>query len=113
MSDPVAAVREALRGSEAWVVGGTVRDELLGRPVRDVDLALAGDPEAAARAVAKAVRGPVFPLTEAFGAWRAIDRAGAASCATSRRSRATRSRRTSASATSPSTPWRGRWPAAS
>jgi putative nucleotidyltransferase with HDIG domain len=38
-----------------------------------VDLAVAGDPEPAARAVAKAVGGPVFPLSEAFGAWRAID----------------------------------------
>ena len=75
MSDPVAVVRDALRGSDAWVVGGTVRDDLLGRPIRDVDLAVAGEPEPAARAVAKAVRGPVFPLSEAFGAWRAIDTA--------------------------------------
>ena len=59
---------------DVWVVGGTVRDALLGRPIRDVDLALAGDPEPVARAVAAAVRGPVFRLSEAFGAWRAIDR---------------------------------------
>ena len=74
-SDPVGAIREALRGVDAWLVGGTVRDERLGRlPVRDVDLAVAGDPEPAARAVGEAVSGPVFPLSEAFGAWRAIDR---------------------------------------
>jgi poly(A) polymerase len=72
--DPVETVRQALGGSEAWVVGGTVRDELLERPIRDVDLAVPGDPEPVARAVAKAVSGPVFPLSEAFGAWRAIDR---------------------------------------
>jgi putative nucleotidyltransferase with HDIG domain len=65
---------EALRGQAAWVVGGTVRDELLGRPVQDVDVAVEGDAEAAARAVARAVGGPVFPLSERFGAWRAIDR---------------------------------------
>jgi poly(A) polymerase len=72
--DPLRSLREAL-GADAWLVGGTVRDELLGRPTRDVDLALAGDPEPAARAVARAVGGPVFPLSETFGAWRAIDRA--------------------------------------
>ena len=66
----------ALRGEPAWLVGGSVRDELLGRPVTDVDLAVAGDPERAARALAGEVSGPVFALSEAFGAWRVIDRRG-------------------------------------
>jgi len=66
----------ALAGERAWLVGGSVRDELLGRTVTDVDLAVAGDPERAARAVAEEVRGPVFRLSEAFGAWRVIDRRG-------------------------------------
>jgi poly(A) polymerase len=65
---------EVLAGVEAWVVGGTVRDELLGRPIRDVDVAVDGDPEPPARAVASAVGGPVFPLSETFGAWRVIER---------------------------------------
>ena len=60
--------------SEAWIVGGAVRDELLGRPVRDVDVAVAGDPARAARALAAELKGPVFRLSEAFGAWRVIDR---------------------------------------
>ena len=51
-----------------------MRDELLGRGTTDVDLAVRGDPEPAARAVAAAVRGPVFRLSEGFGAWRAIER---------------------------------------
>jgi poly(A) polymerase len=58
----------------AWIVGGALRDELLGRPVRDVDVAVAGDPAQMARATAAEVRGPVFRLSEAFGAWRVIDR---------------------------------------
>jgi poly(A) polymerase len=62
--------------TESWIVGGALRDELLGRPVRDVDVAVAGDPEPAARALAAEVRGPVFRLSEAFGAWRVIDRRG-------------------------------------
>jgi poly(A) polymerase len=69
---PVAAVREALAGEEAWVVGGSVRDALLGRPISDVDVAVRGEPERAAKAVAKAVGGPVFQLSEAFGGWRAL-----------------------------------------
>ena len=81
---PVRAVRAALavqeeaaddlRAPEAWIVGGTVRDAALGRPLRDVDLAVDGDPEPIARAVATHVRGAVFALSESFGAWRALDR---------------------------------------
>ena len=69
------AARQALAGGKAgevWIVGGAVRDAALGRPVTDLDLAVRGDPERVARAVADAVGGPVFPLSEAFGAWRAL-----------------------------------------
>jgi poly(A) polymerase len=62
--------------TDTWIVGGALRDELLGRPVRDVDVAVAGDPAPVARAVADSVGGPVFRLSEAFGAWRVIDRRG-------------------------------------
>ena len=81
-AEPVRAVREALAGgpADAWLVGGIVRDALLGRSLGDVDLVVAGDPEPAARAVARAVGGPVFPLSEEFGAWRAIDRRRGFSC---------------------------------
>lgn len=70
----LAAVRGALAGADAWVVGGAVRDELLGRPVSDVDVAVAGDAKPLARALARA-SGPgaaSFPLSDAFGAWRVI-----------------------------------------
>jgi hypothetical protein len=61
--------RELLEGKDAWVVGGAVRDELLGRPVVDLDIACA-DPRAAAVAYAKRSRGAPFPLSERHGAWR-------------------------------------------
>jgi poly(A) polymerase len=60
--------------TDSWIVGGALRDEMLGRPVRDIDIAVAGDPGPVARAVADSVGGPVFRLSEAFGAWRVIDR---------------------------------------
>jgi poly(A) polymerase len=72
--EPVRAVREALAGAEGWLVGGTLRDAWLGRPIRDVDLAVTGDPEPAARALARAIGGPCFRLSETFGAWRVIER---------------------------------------
>jgi tRNA nucleotidyltransferase/poly(A) polymerase len=49
-----------------------LRDRLLGRTTDDVDLAIDGDPRAAARALARAAGGTAFGLSEAWGAWRVI-----------------------------------------
>jgi poly(A) polymerase len=68
----VRTAAEALQGRDAWIVGGAVRDAALGRDVVDVDLAVAQDPEVAARAIAKAAGGPAFSLSEEFGTWRAL-----------------------------------------
>ena len=54
----------------AWVVGGGLRDALLGRPVADLDVITQGDPEAEARAISRAHGASRFPLSRAFGAWR-------------------------------------------
>jgi poly(A) polymerase len=62
---PLAAL-----GDAAWIVGGGLRDALLGRPVADVDIAIDGDPAAAAARLARAHRASRFPLSAAFGAWR-------------------------------------------
>jgi poly(A) polymerase len=67
--------RAALRGSSTWVVGGAVRDELLGAPPSsDLDLIVAGDVAAAARALAQAGDGFAFSLSDEFGAWRVVAR---------------------------------------
>ncbi len=63
------AAREVLAGEEAWVVGGAVRDELLGRELLDLDIACR-EPERAARAYARGSGGAPFPLSERHGAWR-------------------------------------------
>ena len=77
-SGPVRVVREALGNSagSVWVVGGAVRDAILGRPVTDVDLVTTDEPASVARKVASAAGGPAFPLSEEFGAWRVIANAG-------------------------------------
>jgi Poly A polymerase head domain len=61
--------QELLAGQEAYVVGGTVRDELLGRPIVDVDIACR-EPERAARDYARQAAGAPFPLSVAHGGWR-------------------------------------------
>ena len=67
--DDLRAPLSAL-GDRAWVVGGSVRDALLARPIADVDVALDGDAEAAAGRLARAHGASRFPLSSAFGAWR-------------------------------------------
>lgn len=61
--------REVLEGEEAWVVGGAIRDELLGRELVDLDIACR-EPKQAARAYAQRAGGAPFPLSERHGAWR-------------------------------------------
>lgn len=70
---PLSELRAALAAAgvdEVWVVGGTLRDLLLGRPLKDVDLAAAGDAKAVARVLHAALGGDIFSLSERFGTWR-------------------------------------------
>src|SRR5947209_3419470 len=71
-ADPVAALA-AIDGS-GWLVGGAVRDRLLGRATSDFDVAVPVDPRGLARALARATQGHVFALSEGFGAWRVVAR---------------------------------------
>jgi putative nucleotidyltransferase with HDIG domain len=67
----VAASRQALQGGDpAWIVGGAVRDAVLRREVTDLDLAVAGDPGVAARAIGKAIGEHAFELSAEFRTWR-------------------------------------------
>ena len=82
-SEPVRALRGAFEaaGIEAWLVGGVVRDALLDRPLADVDLAVRGEvAETAAQVASRALGGPRFPLSEEFGAWRALSDDRATTC---------------------------------
>ena len=57
------------------MVGGTLRDRLLGRETADLDMVVEGDPGEAARAVSRAAgRAACFALSEEFGSWRVVAR---------------------------------------
>lgn len=73
----VEAARRGLRGGEGvWIVGGAVRDAALGREVSDLDLAVSGDPGAAARAIAAEIGEHAFELSAEFQTWRVVARSG-------------------------------------
>ena len=58
----------APRGTDAYLVGGSVRDWLLSaKPGQDIDIAVSGDPEAIAREIAGRFGGTVVPLSPAHG----------------------------------------------
>jgi poly(A) polymerase/tRNA nucleotidyltransferase (CCA-adding enzyme) len=65
-------------GAEAWLVGGAVRDLLLGRPLKDVDLAVPRGALALARRLASRLGGAFVPLDPERGVarvvWRRDDR---------------------------------------
>lgn len=68
---PLAALAEiAPRHGRTWLVGGAVRDALLGRITPDYDLAVAGDARGLARELARRAGGHAFQLSGEFGAWR-------------------------------------------
>lgn len=73
----VVAVRRALGGTDAWIVGGAVRDAVLGQEVVDLDLAVAGDPGGAAKAIAREIGEHAFELSAEFGTWRVASAARA------------------------------------
>jgi putative nucleotidyltransferase with HDIG domain len=69
----VDLARRVLAGGEGvWIAGGAVRDAALGREVVDLDLAVSGDPAAAAKAIAREAGGHSFELSAEFATWRAV-----------------------------------------
>jgi len=71
----VGLARRALPDeTDIWIAGGAVRDAILDRDVTDLDLAVGGDPERVAKAVADAGDGYAFELSSEFATWRAVAR---------------------------------------
>jgi putative nucleotidyltransferase with HDIG domain len=67
------AAASALGGEEGvWIAGGAVRDAALGRPITDLDLAVAGDPGPVAKALGRGLGEHAFELSAEFGTWRVV-----------------------------------------
>lgn len=62
----------AARPESMWLVGGTLRDLLLGRAIHDIDLAVDGDGLVVARDLADAFGGSYYPLDEQRATGRAL-----------------------------------------
>jgi tRNA nucleotidyltransferase/poly(A) polymerase len=73
---PLPPILEEIRGlfsdSEAYLVGGAVRDSILGRPVLDIDVVLRGSGIDAARAAADRLGAAFYPLDAERGIGRVI-----------------------------------------
>lgn len=73
---PLELARASLQGQDAWLVGGALRDELLGLrsadEARDIDLAVVGEAAGVARRL-REISGPgvaAFELSDQYGGWR-------------------------------------------
>ena len=64
------------RGTQGWLVGGTVRDGQLGRFSPDLDVVVADDPKQVAVEVAARLRWPWFALSKHFNAYRVVGDVG-------------------------------------
>ena len=70
LDDALALARRIDAKGPLYVVGGTLRDHLLGRPSPDLDLACAEAAEPLARRVARRLGGSAFVLDAEHGVWR-------------------------------------------
>ncbi len=68
----VEEIRAILPPEGKFLVGGAIRDALLGRPVCDIDIALHGDGVEAARTVANSLQAAFYPLDSERGVGRVI-----------------------------------------
>jgi poly(A) polymerase len=68
--DPLQALAEVAEA--AWLVGGALRDRLLGRETADFDVAVGGDRASLARSLARRAGGHAFLLSEGFDSWRVV-----------------------------------------
>ncbi|HLJ02961.1 MAG TPA: HD domain-containing protein [Solirubrobacteraceae bacterium] len=70
--DPLVVLRDL--GVEGYLVGGAVRDRLLGRATLDYDVALPRESREVARQLARLADAHAFELSEGFGVWRVVAR---------------------------------------
>ncbi len=68
----LAPLRNGKDADKIWLVGGVLRDALLGRPLKDVDFAVLGDPLKAARKLGAALGARAFALDEERRIYRLV-----------------------------------------
>ena len=73
LADLIAPIRAGLGLAEGWLVGGAIRDLLLGRPFDDWDVVVPGDARVVARSFARRSGGSPFALSERHGTWRVVE----------------------------------------
>jgi poly(A) polymerase len=64
------------RSTEGWLVGGSVRDRMLGRYSPDLDVVVADDAEAVAKQLAADLHAPCFTLSERYPTYRVLGSGG-------------------------------------
>lgn len=67
-----AACASLAPDAQAWLVGGCLRDQLLGLPIKDVDIAVTVGAETLARGLADRLGAAAYATSEAFGTWRVV-----------------------------------------
>lgn len=67
-------VRDCLTSQteKAYLVGGSVRDSLIGRSSKDLDFAISGNPESFGRQLSTKLDGTLIPLDISRGMWRIV-----------------------------------------
>ncbi len=73
LAELIGPIRAALCRDDGWLVGGAIRDLVLGRAHDDWDVIVPGEPAVAAKAYARRVGGSPFPLSDRHGAWRVVE----------------------------------------
>jgi tRNA nucleotidyltransferase/poly(A) polymerase len=68
----VEEIRAQLAASEVYLVGGAIRDSILGRPVLDIDFSLRGSGVEAAKTVANSLGAAFYPLDTERGIGRVL-----------------------------------------
>lgn len=77
LAQMLRAVEQMSAGRDVFVVGGTVRDVLLGRAVHDLDLAVSGDAASFARTLASGFDGHFVEMDPERAIFRVVRRASA------------------------------------
>lgn len=66
----LAFLRKFSQRKDLYIVGGAIRDFLLGKPIYDLDLAIKEEPSVLAHFLAKSIHYTPIPLSEEFGIYR-------------------------------------------